>query len=157
MVKVEVGSKSPNFSLISSDGKKISLSDFTDKKIVIYFYPKDDTPGCTLEANDFKENFSEFEKLNTVIIGISKDNIKQHHNFKTRYNLPFILLSDEKAEVINLYGAWIQKSMFGKKYFGIDRSTFFLDENHIIQKIWNNVKVKNHASEVLNFIKSQIN
>lgn len=150
-----IGNKAQEFSLTSSDGKKISLSDFTGKNVVVYFYPKDDTPGCTLEAKDFKEKFAEFEKLNTVVIGISKDSVKQHNNFKTRYELPFTLLSDESAEVINAYGAWVEKSMFGKKYFGIERCTFFLDENHMVQKIWNNVKVKGHADEVLDFIRNR--
>lgn len=151
----EIGSSAPDFVLPSSDGSMVGLNDFVGKSLIIYFYPKDDTPGCTQQAKDFKNKISEFKKLDITIIGISKDTTKSHNNFKTRYQLPFILLSDTKTTTIQAYGAWVEKYMFGKKYLGIDRSTFFIDSDHKIKKIWRGVRVKGHIDAVLDFIKSK--
>ena len=154
MHKLEVSSKAPDFSLADANEKQFSLADFAGKNIVIYFYPKDDTPGCTIEANDFKEYYNEFDKLNTVIIGVSKDSCKSHVKFITKYDLPFILLSDENLDMCKAYGVWVEKSMYGRKYMGIERSTFLIDTNSVVQKIWSKVKVKNHAKEVLEITKA---
>ncbi|MBQ4875434.1 MAG: thioredoxin-dependent thiol peroxidase [Rickettsiaceae bacterium H1] len=149
--------KAPDFSLFSDNGEKISLSDLSGKNIILYFYPKDDTPGCTQEAKDFTILIDEFEKLSVTVIGISKDNINSHKNFKKKYNLRFTLLSDESAEAIKKYGSWVEKSMFGKKYMGIDRSTFLIDKDGVIIKIWRKVKVNGHAEKVLSVCKTELN
>lgn len=143
-----------DFSVPVSGNKNIKLSDLKGKFVVLYFYPKDDTPGCTIEAQDFNKLKPEFEKLNAVIIGISKDNLKSHDKFKEKYCLEFDLASDADSDICEQYGVWIQKSMFGKKYMGIDRATFLLDKDkdHTIMHIWRNVKVKGHAQEVLNVL-----
>ena len=146
------GDKAPNFSLINSDNKNVSLLDFSDKNVVVYFYPKDNTPGCTLEAQDFSALIGEFEKKETVIIGISKDTPDCHKNFIDMYNLKVILLADIDAKICNDYGIIGTKTMFGKEYQGLNRTTFLIDKNGFITNIWNNVKVKNHANDVLNFI-----
>ncbi|ABD45915.1 peroxiredoxin [Neorickettsia sennetsu] len=155
MSTLEVDDLAPSFYLPSSMGGMISLQDFLGKAgLVIYFYPKDDTPGCTQEAKDFKEHIAEFKELNVVVIGISKDNLRAHKNFSTRYDLPFHLLSDESTETIQKYGAWVEKSMFGKKYYGIERSTFVVDLNGKVRKLWRRVRVSGHVKEVLDFCRS---
>ncbi len=146
------GIKAPEFSLIADDGKTYSLKDFKGKTVILYFYPKDNTSGCTAEACDFRDNIQIFNKKNVVIIGVSKDSIKSHKNFKEKYSLPFTLLSDENAEILEKYGVWKEKSMYGRKYMGIERSTFIIDENGKIKKIFRNVKVKGHIEELLNSI-----
>lgn len=146
------GMKAPEFSLKADDGKTYSLKDFKGRKVVLYFYPKDNTSGCTAEACDFRDNIKIFTKKNTVILGISKDSIKSHLNFKEKYSLPFILLSDENVEILEKYEVWKEKSMYGRKYFGIERSTFIIDENSKIVKIYRKVKVKGHIEELLNSI-----
>lgn len=145
----KIGDIVPNFTLTADDGQEISLSDFKEKKIVIYFYPKDDTPGCTIEAKDFSCLIEEFSKNNTIIIGISKDNIKKHQKFKEKHQLKHILLSDEDGRICEIFGCWIEKSMYGKKYMGIARRTFLLDNERKIIKIWPEVKIAGHAEEVL--------
>lgn len=152
MSEIKEGLKAPDFLLPDADGNKVSLKQFSGKKIVIYFYPKDMTSGCTKEACDFRDSFPEFEKINAVIIGISKDSVKSHTKFKEKYNLPFILLSDENGEVCQKYGVWKEKSMYGKKYMGIERTTFVLDENRKILKIFPKVKVDGHVDEVLKVV-----
>ena len=119
------------------------------KNVVLYFYPKDDTPGCTKEAQDFRDKYESFLSLNTVIVGVSKDGISSHENFKRKYGLPFELLSDENADLARAYGVWVEKSMFGKTYMGIERATFLIDTSGTIRKIWRNVKVQDHVDEVL--------
>ena len=151
-----IGDKAPNFSLFSDSGEKISLSSLLGRNIILYFYPKDDTPGCTQEAQDFKSLINDFDELCVTILGISKDNINTHKNFKKKQNLPFILLSDESAEIIKKYDSWVEKNMFGKKYMGIDRSTFLIDKNRIIVKIWRKVKVKGHVKKVLSACKMEL-
>lgn len=149
-MELREGDNAPDFNLPTDSGKNLSLNELLGKKnIVIYFYPKDDTPGCTIEAKDFRDKIDEFSSLDTVIIGVSKDNIKCHANFKTKYSLPFSLISDENAEMLKSYGVWVEKSMFLKKYMGIERSTFLIDKKGKIVKVWRNVKVSGHADDVL--------
>ncbi len=146
------GIKAPEFSLNADDGKTYRLKDFKGKMVILYFYPKDNTSGCTAEACDFRDNIKIFTKKNAVILGISKDSIKSHQNFKEKYSLPFTLLSDENVEILEKYGVWKEKSMYGRKYMGVERSTFVIDENGKIKKIFRNVKVKGHIEELLNSI-----
>ncbi len=153
-MELKIGDNAPEFRLPADTGELISLDGFCGQKnVVLYFYPKDDTPGCTMEAKDFRDNVEEFSTLNTVIIGVSKDNIKSHINFKVKYSLPFCLIFDENAESLQKYGVWIEKSMFGKKYMGIDRTTFLIDKSGKIKQIWRNVKVKGHVLDILNEVK----
>lgn len=146
---LEVGDQAPNFTLTSSEGKDISLTDFLGKKVVLYFYPKDMTPGCTTEACSFRDNYSEIKKRGAEIIGISADSTPSHQRFIGKYQLPFILLSDTDKEVIKLYRVWKKKSLYGKLFYGIVRSTFIIDEKGKLKSIFMNVKVKNHTEEVL--------
>lgn len=149
---LEEGKTAPSFSLPDVNNKKVSLKDFKGKKVVLYFYPKDMTSGCTKEACSFRDNFPNFEKLKVDIIGISPDSIESHKKFIEKYNLPFILLSDEKKEVVKKYGVWKEKTLYGKKYMGVERTTFIIDENSKILKIFPKVKVEGHVEEILNFL-----
>ncbi len=146
---VAVGDKAPEFTLPASGGQTISLSEFKGKKVVLYFYPKDDTPGCTLEAKDFRDNIDAFEKCNTVILGASKDTPTKHDKFCTKYDLPFTLLSDEEGKLLDAYDVWKQKSMYGKTFMGIERTTILINENGVVSHVWPKVKVKGHVQEVL--------
>lgn len=148
------GDKCPNFASKDEAGKDVSLSSLLGKNIVLYFYPKDDTPGCTIEANDFNRLKAEFNKLNCTIIGVSKDSVKSHIKFKEKFSLNFPLIADESKEICNMFGVLKEKSMFGKKYIGVSRDTFLIDKDGIIVKIWNNVSAKNHAEDVLKALKS---
>ncbi|WP_297430447.1 peroxiredoxin [Clostridium sp.] len=139
------GMKAPDFTLIGSDKLEHKLSDYLNKKVILYFYPKDNTPGCSQEAQDFKNSIEDFNKQNTIILGISRDSLSAHDKFIAKYDLPFILLSDEGEEVCNLYGVLKEKTMFGKKSVGIERSTFIIDGNGIITKIYRKVKVPGHV------------
>lgn len=153
-MELAVGNNAPDFSLPTDSGENLSLSEFFDKKnVVLYFYPKDDTPGCTMEAKGFRDKIDDFSSLDTVIIGVSKDSVKCHANFKAKYSLPFSLVSDENAEMLGKYGVWVEKSMFGKKYMGIERTTFLIDKKGKVVKIWKNVKVSGHVDEVLEEVK----
>ena len=143
-----------NFKLPSTSNENYSLKDSVGKYVVLYFYPKDDTPGCTIETNDFNKLYSKFKKMNCEIYGISKDSIKSHLKFKKKYKLKFNLLADEKLLVIKKYGVWGQKSFLGKKYMGIVRTTFLINLKGKIHKIWSNVRVKDHAKEVLEELKN---
>lgn len=143
----------PNFSLPASDGQIYSQKDWESKKVVLYLYPKDATPGCTLEANEFQSLKSEFESCGFEIFGLSKDSVKKHENFCTKQRLTFPLLSDEEGSLIEALGSWVEKSMYGKTYLGIDRSTFVIDNGKIVQE-WRKVKAKGHAEEVLNYCRS---
>ena len=154
MVDLSTETKAPEVDLIVEGEKPLRLSDYQGKNIVLYFYPKDNTPGCTVEANDFKEKVKDFEDYNTVIIGVSKDSLKSHANFKQKFDLPFILASDQNGKTCEAYGVWVEKSMYGRKYFGIERSTFFIDTNGMIRKIWRKVSVKNHVEEVLTVVRN---
>lgn len=142
------GDLAPSFSLLSDEGKHVSLNDFRGKKVILYFYPKDNTPGCTKEACDFRDQFPFFSQKNAVILGISKDTVKRHQQFKTKFNLPFTLLFDENADVCERYGVIDKKSLFGKTFLGIQRSTFLIDEQGVIQSIWRKVKVNGHIQQV---------
>jgi len=147
---VEIGIKAPEFTLPANNGEEISLADYKGKKIVLYFYPKDMTPGCTTEACDFRDSYEKFSNSDTVILGISPDPIKKHQKFIEKYELPFLLLSDESTDVAKLYDVWKLKNNFGKEYMGIERTTFLIDENGIIEKVWQKVRVKNHVEDVYN-------
>lgn len=150
---LEVGSKAIEFQLPDSNNNLISLDDFKGKKVVLYFYPKDNTSGCTQEALSYKENYDELIDNNTVVIGISKDSVKSHFNFQTKYELPFILLSDESLEVIKAYDVWKEKKLYGKAYMGIKRTTYIIDENGIIIYADDKVVAKSDATKVLCFLK----
>ncbi len=150
--ELKVGDIAPDFVLNSQNGEKISLKAYRGKKIVLYFYPKDMTPGCTKEACSFRDNYEKILGKNTVIIGISADSVESHKKFKEKYKLPFDLLSDDKKEVAKLYGVWKQKNFLGKKFMGIERSTFVIDEKGKILAIFRKVKVNGHTEEVLNYL-----
>jgi peroxiredoxin Q/BCP len=146
----------PNFKIPSSNNKEFELNKNKNKFLVIYFYPRDNTPGCTNEAKDFSRLYKEFKKLNCEIFGISKDSIESHKKFISKFKIPFKLLSDEKIVALKKYGAWGEKSMYGKKFMGIKRTTVLINPKGKITKIWNNVKVKEHAKEVLSCLKEAI-
>ncbi|HRE41509.1 MAG TPA: thioredoxin-dependent thiol peroxidase [Ignavibacteria bacterium] len=143
------GDKAPDFKLPADDGKTYSLKDFKGKKLILYFYPKDDTDGCTKEACAFRDNIKKFTVKNTTVIGVSKDSIKSHTKFKDKYELNFPLLSDETGDILEKYGVWKEKSMYGRKYMGIERTTFLIDEKGKIEKIWEKVKVPGHIETLL--------
>ena len=153
---IKENSKAPNFKLPSSNNKNFEIKKILSKYMVIYFYPRDNTPGCTNEAKDFSKLYKEFKKLNCEIVGISKDSIESHKKFISKFKIPFQLLSDEKIVTLKKYGAWGEKSMYGKKFMGIKRTTVLINLKGKIIKIWNNVKVKDHAKEVLNRLKEAI-
>ena len=146
---MKVNSKAPSFSLPSTSNNEYSLKDSLGKYIVLYFYPKDDTPGCTIETNDFNKLLAKFKKLNCEILGISKDNLKSHDKFRDKYKIKFDLLADEEIKVLKKYKVWAKKKFMGREFMGIVRTTFLIDKKGKIIKIWNNVKVKDHAKEVL--------
>lgn len=150
---LEVGKKAPQFTLPDSDGSKISLKDFLGKKVVIYFYPKDNTSGCTQESCDFRDSLSNFNKLKAIVLGISKDSQNSHIKFRDKYDLNFPLLSDVETKVIQKYDVWKEKSMYGRKYMGVERSTFIIDENGKIEKIYRKVKVTGHVDQILSDLK----
>ena len=153
---IKENSKAPNFKLPSSNNKNFKINKSFDQYLVIYFYPRDNTPGCTIEAKDFSKLYKEFKKLNCEIFGISKDSVESHKKFISKFKIPFQLLSDEKITALKKYGAWGEKSMYGKKFMGIKRTTVLINQKGEIIKIWNNVKVKDHAKEVLSFLKEVI-
>jgi len=145
----------PEFSLKDQDGKVHSLSDYRGDWLVLYFYPKDMTPGCITEACDFRDEFSEFRKLDVTILGISKDGVEQHKKFTDKYNLPFKLLSDEDGDVCEQYGVWQKKKMYGKEFMGIARSTYLINSDGIIVKVYPKVDVKAHAQQILEELKKR--
>lgn len=148
-MSVKLGDQAPEFSLPQIDGKLISLSDFQNQWVILYFYPKDNTSGCTAQACQFRDLFPKFQALHVPILGISRDSLKSHHNFQEKYQLPFILLSDEDGKVCQSYEVWVEKSLYGRKYFGISRSTFLINPQGIIAEAWQKVKVPGHGQEVL--------
>lgn len=150
---MEIGNLVPDFTLMGSDGKEHKLSDYRGKKVILYFYPKDNTPGCTTEACDFRDNIDKITNQNAIVLGISKDNLNSHNKFIEKFNLPFILLSDEDKIVCELYDVIKEKNMYGKKVLGIERSTFIIDENGYLIKEFRKVKVKGHIDAVLEELK----
>jgi peroxiredoxin Q/BCP len=148
-LKLLEGDKAPNFSALTNGGGKVSLADFKGKPVILYFYPRDDTPGCTKEACAFRDHFAAFKKKGAVVLGVSVDPVKAHDKFVEKFNLPFPLLSDEDKKIVNDYGVWGQKSFMGRKYLGIHRVTFLIGPDGRIQKIWPQVKPEEHAAEVL--------
>ncbi|MDQ0300847.1 peroxiredoxin Q/BCP [Salibacterium salarium] len=150
------GQPAPDFTLPASNGENISLSDYEGNNVIVYFYPKDMTPGCTTEACDFRDYTDEFKQYNTEIIGISPDPIEKHQKFIDKHGLPFLLLADENKEAAEAYGVWQLKKNFGKESMGIVRSTFVINKNGTIVEEWKNVKVKNHVEETLAYIKENL-
>jgi len=146
---VSEGEEAPNFTLQADDGREVSLSDYRGKKVVLYFYPKDGTPGCTREAIEFREMVKDFEKEDIVILGVSKDTIQSHQKFKQKHKLPFTLLSDPEGNVLTLYGVWKKKSLYGRTFMGTERTTFLIDETGTVRKVYRKVKVKGHAQACL--------
>ena len=153
---LEINALVPDFSLMGFDNNEHKLSEYRGKNIVLYFYPRDNTPGCSTEACDFRDNNNNFNDNNTVVIGISRDSLKSHNKFIEKFNLPFILLSDENEEVCNLFNVIKEKNMYGKKVMGIERSTFIINSDGILIKEYRKVKVKDHVNTVLNDLKSLI-
>ncbi len=149
MSQIEAGQPVPKFTLPQDGGGDVGPADFSGRKIVLFFYPKDDTRGCTTEAIGFTAKLAEFEAANTVVIGISKDSVKSHAKFRDKHGLKVILLSDESGAVVERFGVWREKSMYGKTFMGIDRSTFLVDANGIVAQVWRGVKVPNHVDAVL--------
>ena len=149
--------KLPNIKFLVADDSFISKEDLLGKFLVIYFYPKDDTPGCTKEAIDFSSFKKKFDKIDTNIIGISRDNLNKHQKFKEKHSINFELATDEDGKICEQFGVWVEKSMYGRKYMGIDRSTFLVGKNGIIYKVWNKVKVKDHVDDVINTCKEMLN
>lgn len=149
MEPIKEGAKAPDITLPRDGGGTIALSDYKGRKAIVYFYPKDDTSGCTKESCSFSENIKAFEKLGVAVIGVSKDSVKSHDKFKAKYDLQFPLASDENGDVCERYGVWVEKSMYGRKYMGIERTTFLIGEDGRIEKIWNKVKVGGHTEEIL--------
>lgn len=152
---LENGQTAPDFTLPANNGRDVSLSDFRGKYVVLYFYPRDNTPGCTQEAVDFRDAIREFEALNAVVVGVSPDPLRSHEKFSAKHQLPFLLLSDEDHEVASLYGVWQEKKVAGKTCFGIVRSTFLIDPEGRLLNQWRNVKVKGHVQEVLQFLQAE--
>lgn len=150
---IDIGHKAPAFSALCDTGETLSLADYAGKTLVLYFYPKDDTPGCTKEACGFNDNLAALKKLKTAVIGISKDSIASHQKFKEKYGLQFPLLSDTNGEICEAYGTWIEKSMYGRKYMGIDRATFIIGPDGKIAALWRGVKVPGHIDAVIESLK----
>ncbi len=145
----EPGHPAPAFTLPRDGGGTVSLDTLQGQAVVLYFYPKDDTPGCTLEAQSFTSEIEAFAGAGAVVLGISKDSVKKHDKFRDKYGLKIALLSDEESDVCERYGVWVEKSMYGKKYFGIERATYLIDKTGKVARVWRNVKVDGHAAEVL--------
>jgi len=151
---VDVGEKAPDFSMATDGGGSVSLKDLKGKKVVLYFYPKDDTPGCTKEACAFRDAMPDFTGIDAEIIGVSKDPVAKHDKFKAKYDLPFTLASDEESDVCEQFGVWVEKNMYGRKYMGIERATFLIDGEGVVRNVWRKVKVPGHADAVLETVKS---
>ena len=148
-MSLAIGDKAPDFTIATDVGGTFCLSEMMGHNVIIYFYPKDDTPGCTKEACEFRDSLPDFSKSSSKIIGISKDTVAKHDKFKSKYELPFTLGSDLEGAVCEAYGTWVEKSMYGRQYMGIERATFLVDKEGVVQGIWRKVKVKGHVEEVL--------
>ena len=153
-MSAEEGKKAPDFTGATDGGGKLKLSDLRGKPVVLYFYPKDDTPGCTTEACGFRDSAAAFKKLKAQVIGVSKDSVARHDKFKAKYGLTFPLVSDEDGKICERYGTWIEKSLYGRKYMGIDRATFLIDKDGVVRRIWRKVKVAKHVAEVEEALKA---
>lgn len=149
---LETGVKAPDFTLPDKDGNPVSLSDFAGKKVVLYFYPKDNTPGCTKQACAFAANFEKFKEIDAVVIGISKDSVASHAKFAAKYDLPFIILSDSRLDAIQAYDVWKEKKLYGKVSMGVVRTTYIIDEDGIIEKVMPKVKPDTNAAEILEYL-----
>ncbi len=155
MLQVNVSNQAPDFNAEASTGKNISLKDFKGKKnVVLYFYPKDDTPGCTVQACGFRDEIKNIEKQNAVVLGVSPDSVMSHEKFIKKFGLPFILLSDEDKKIAQSYGVWVEKSMYGRKYMGVERTTFIIDKTGKITHKFSKVKPKDHEKEVLEALRN---
>ncbi len=150
---LKIGDRAPDFSLPASGDQTLSLADFKGRKLVLYFYPKDNTPGCTTQAIDFTAAAKAFEAANTAVVGVSADSLKKHDNFITKHQLAIPLISDEDHVALNAYGVWVEKSMYGKKFMGIERATYVISEDGKIAAIWRKVKVKGHIEAVLEAVR----
>ena len=150
---LEPGDKAPDFDL-PTDAGRVSLADLKGKTVVLYFYPKDDTTGCTAEAQAFTAAADDFAKAGAVVVGVSKDSVKRHANFRAKYDLKVVLGSDEAGEMLERYGVWVEKSMYGRKYMGIERATFLIDKAGVVRQVWRKVKVTGHAAEVLKSVQA---
>jgi peroxiredoxin Q/BCP len=148
-MSLSIGTRAPDFSLPATDGREISLDGLKGRKVVLYFYPKDDTSGCTLEAQNFQALKAEFAAADTEIVGVSPDSLKSHDKFRAKYGLNFALASDEATAMLQAYGVWVEKSMYGRKYMGVERTTVLIDRDGTIAQLWSKVKVPDHAEEVL--------
>jgi len=153
-MSVKEGDKAHAFSMPTDGGGEIALEDLKGRPVVLYFYPKDSTPGCTKEACAFRDLMPDFSKIDAEIVGVSKDSVRRHDNFKAKYELPFALASDEDGDVCERYGVWVEKSMYGRMFMGIERATFLIDGKGVIRKIWRKVKVNGHAEDVLEAVKA---
>lgn len=153
-MSVEVGSSAPDFTLPADGGASVTLSAFRGRPVILYFYPKDDTSGCTKEACGFRDLFPDFSSADAVVIGVSKDGVKSHDKFKEKHQLPFSLVADEDTALAQAYGVWVEKSMYGRKYMGMDRATFLIDQEGVIRQIWRKVKVTGHVEAVLKAVKA---
>lgn len=151
---LKVGDKAPAFTMDSDGGGKVALSDFKGKKLVLYFYPKDDTPGCTKEACGFRDSYAALKKQGVAVLGVSKDSAASHDKFKAKYKLPFALGSDTEIEVAKAYGVWVKKKNYGREYMGMERSTFLIDGKGVIRGIWRGVKVAGHVEAVMEAAKA---
>jgi peroxiredoxin Q/BCP len=155
MAMLKEGQKAPEFTAKDQDGNEVSLRDFIGRKVVLYFYPKDDTPGCTKEACAFRDNFPNFKKIDAVVLGVSVDGQKAHRKFADKFELPFTLLVDDEKKIVEAYGVWGLKKFMGKEYMGTNRVTYLIDEQGIIEKVWPKVKPETHAAEVLDWLQKQ--
>lgn len=155
MATLKAGSKAPDFTLPTDGGGSFTLSELKGQPVVLYFYPKDDTPGCTQESCDFRDNMAALKRLKVQVVGISKDSVKKHDKFKAKFDLNFPLASDEESDVCEQYGVWVEKSMYGKEYMGIERSTFLIGSDGKIAQLWRKVSVTDHVTDVLKALKEQ--
>ena len=153
-MSVEAGKKAPDFNAPTDGGGKLKLSELRGRPVVLYFYPKDDTPGCTAEACGFRDQLPDFSKVEAAVVGVSKDSVERHDKFKKKYALTFPLVSDVDGRICEKYGTWIEKSLYGRKYMGIDRATFLNDKTGTVARVWRKVKVPGHVAEVLAAVKA---
>ena len=153
-VSIQEGEVAPGFNAITDGNKQLKLTSLKGKIIVLYFYPKDDTPGCTRESCEFASKFNQFKKKNAQIVGVSRDSVDRHDKFKAKYSLPFNLISDENGKICNIYDTWKEKKNYGRVYMGVERTTYLIDQNLVIRRIWRKVRVNGHVDEVLKAVKS---